>query len=249
MRTSILSIVILSEGLVAGIGAAPTFVTNLATQLVTTAAKGVGATNNQRILVDPDIQDTVDSWAKGAAATNGLVCAISVDSAYWKGSPKFYVNVINTTTNWIRGYLRLPFEAFADIALLDSGGKPLPKTEAGKRVGSWTDRQIEDWFNELRRKRSSLAVKSHSLTDVVFPLLSTQVSAGINLREMFLLKQAGEYTLHLRMRVAQTKLNAAGKIVLEIMWLPDVVAKVQVRPEDIPPESVLPAGRTNSPAK
>ena len=63
---------------------------------------------------DAGLQAEIDSWPKGAE-TNGIFCAISFAPSSWKGSPVFYVNLVNATTNLIRGFLRIPFEGHANI--------------------------------------------------------------------------------------------------------------------------------------
>jgi hypothetical protein len=227
MRTIILSIIISLGSLVIGITAGQS-ATNTIVEPITKR--------------DPDLQKMIDTWAKGAE-TNGIVCAIDFAPSSRKGSPIFYVNLINETTNFIRGLLRIPFDGHANIELLDPKGKPAPKTDAGKKVGAWTDQQIKDWF-ENHREKPFAEKKPKGIADILFPLWPATISNGINLAQMFQLKQAGDYTLHFQMRVAQTKLNTSGEIELNIFWLPEVIAKVQVRPEDIPPENV----QTNSPA-
>ena len=214
-----------------------------ADQIVTDAFFG------PRVIVRPEMQDTVDSWFKGKA-TNGLVCAVNFDRPYGnKKSPLFNVAVINATTNFIHAFLKVPLEASANIELLDPKGKPVAKTEAGKQINPWSDQQITDWFNDLLEKRSHFQAKSGSITGTFFPLLDFQVRGEVSLPHLFQLKQAGEYTLHLKMKVAFTRLNTAGKIEMNIFWLPEVVAKVQIRPEDIPLENRPATSQTNSPAK
>src|SRR5665213_494799 len=84
-----------------------------------------------------DMQGVYNSWDKGAP-TNGIVCAISFAPSSWNGAPAFYVNLINTTTNYIRGILVIPLQNRAKIELLDSNGKAVSKTDEGKRFSVWT---------------------------------------------------------------------------------------------------------------
>jgi len=217
------------------------FASNTVTQLHVTNT-GVSL-NSGRILVDPDMQAIVDSWAKGTV-TNGLACGVAFarPSGIMDPLPVFYVNVINTTTNFIIGYLNLPFEALVSIGLFDSDGKPVAKTTAGQRVGTWTQQQIEDWFNKSHQNRSQSMTKSGSITSTLFPLSPSVMSIGISVSNMFQLKKAGEYTLHLRMRFTQVKEDVSGRFSFQSTWLPEVVAKVQIKPGDILPDS-----KTNSP--
>ena len=228
------------------------FISLLALSSLIARADALTATNydaalyGPRAIVDTNIQDMIDSWFKGAA-TNNLVCVVAFDRPYGKkDAPFFYVNVINTTTNFIHGFLETPFEASADIELVDSKGSFIPKTDNGKIFNAWSDQQIKDWFDNIRRERSKLRVKSGSITDILFPLLYKQVTGEISLPRMFQLKEAGEYQLHMHMEVALTQLNAAKQIELVIFWLPEVVAKVQIRPEDIPLPDMRSNAKTNS---
>jgi hypothetical protein len=233
MRAIILSTIIFWGCLSAGITPGEELATNAA----------VGATTITKR--DPSLQKMIDSWAKGAE-TNGIVCGISFTPSFGKRSSVFYVNLINTTTNFIRGLLRIPIDGRANIDLLDSEGKPVPKTDAGIKVGVWTDQQIKDWFENNREKPWPFGHKeSKGIADILFPLWPVQIGAGISLPQLFQIKQAGEYTLHFQMRVAQTRVDTSGKIELNIFWLPEVVTKVQVSHEDITPPNLLLNSQTN----
>lgn len=226
------------------------------------ATKGVAqsATNNNVVIssnmsaIGADMQSVYNSWDKGAP-TNGIVCAISFAPALEKRTPIFYVNLINTTTNYIRGLLVIPIQNRANLELLDSEGKTVQKTDAGKEFGVWSDQQMKDWFEDNREKPPLFPWSRKSVRDtkgiavMLFPLLDAQVSYGIGLLQLFQLKKAGEYTLRFQMRVAQTKIDPSGKIELNIFWLPEVIAKVQIRPEDVPPLDLPPKVQTNSPTK
>jgi hypothetical protein len=191
-----------------------------------------------RAIVDPDMQGTVDSWFKGAK-TNNIVCAVSFAPIFEKGSPVFYVNLVNTTTNYIRGLLVIPIQNRANIELLDAGGKSIPKTEAGKKFNVWNDQQIRDWFEDNRERPPQFPWSRKSerdtkgIADILFPLWPNTISYGISLPQLFQIEKAGEYELHFQMRMAQTKVNTSGKVELNIFWLPEVVAKIQIKPEDI----------------
>ena len=221
-------------------------------QSTNTAVEAAKTTTNENSIVswhNADYQKMIDSWAKGGE-TNGMLCAVSFARPYGnKEGTLFYVYVINATTNYIYGFIHIPFEAFANIALYDSQGKPVAKTDAGKKVGSWTEQKIEEWVNEIRQKRNHAPTISGSLTDVLWPSLDHIMSKDISVSHMFQLKQSGEYTLHLQMRFVQNKPTASGEFHLQITWLPEVVAKVQILPQDIPLPDLPPSIQTNSPAK
>ena len=211
------------------------FVTNadgqsMVTNGTGTMANSVVGTNRpiSRLYDDPDLQKMIDSMDKGAE-TNGLVCAIYVSrpSGAKDLLPTICVNVINTTTSWVHGGLNLPREVLFKIKMYDSHGVEVKRTKEGERFEDWSQGQIEEWFREqvrLRRKGRWIDVA---------PLNYAQVGGRISLPELFQLEEAGEYTLHLRMPLIQVQKKASGKFIYKTTWLPEVVAKVQILPEDI----------------
>jgi hypothetical protein len=196
---------------------------------------------------DPDLQNAINSWAKGAE-TNGIVCGISFAPYTEKESPIFYVNLINQTTNFVRGLLRMPLEAYAHFDLLDAGGKSVPKTETGAKVGTWTDQQVIHWCERLLKSaKGKKQPKGYS--DILFPLLPETVSSGISIPRMFQLKQPGDYTLHFRMCVVQAEVAPSREIDLKMFWMPEAVADVPIRPADIGLSDSPSHSETNSPAR
>jgi hypothetical protein len=202
-----------------------------------------------RVIVDANMQDTVDTWFKGAS-TNGIVCAIGFAHSYRKGAPVFEVNIINATTNFIRGFLRFPFEKSVNLKLLDSGRLPVPKTEKGEKIKVGTDQELEEWFEENRQKpgddpERKVTRNSKGIVDILFPLMSHQISSEISLPQLFKLKRAGEYELHLQMRAALVRVDSADKITLTMFSFPEVVAKVQIPEQNTAPTE----DNTNLPPK
>jgi hypothetical protein len=202
------------------------------------------ATYGPRVIVQSEMQNMIDSWFKGAE-TNGMVCAISFAPSFEKESPVFYVNFINTTTNFARGFLQIPIQNRASIKLFDSHGSIVAKTKEGEKFGIWTDSQMQDWFDSNREKPAPpgyTGSKSErdrkGISIFLFPSEYTQVTDGLSLPQLFQIKTTGEYTFHFQMKVAQTKVDEAKNITLNLFWLPEVIAKVQIRPENI--------GQTNS---
>jgi hypothetical protein len=51
------------------------------------------------------------------------------------------------------------------------------------------------------------------------------------------------------MQLVDGKWDASKNLHLQPTWLPEVVAKVQIRPEDNPQPKTLPSVQTNAPAK
>jgi hypothetical protein len=192
------------------------------------------AWHGPRVIVNPDMQDVVDSWFKGAA-TNGLVCAVEWYRPIGGKDPlpMFIVDIINSTTNIILNGLNFPSEALLKIELFDARGEPVPKKAAGQQFGKWTEKELDDWNDETRRTRS---------LGRFLPLIgleAIQVSGGLSVPKLFQIRKPGEYTLHLRMRFIQSKVGTAGKVYLQTTWLPEVVSPVEIFPQDL--ASMIPA--------
>jgi hypothetical protein len=192
-----------------------------------------------RVIVDTNIQDTVDSWFKGSQ-TNGLVCAMAFDPPSWSGSPEFNVNIINGTTNFIRGFVRLPFDDSANIDLFDSNTNPVPKTQFGEKVNACSDQKAKELFQEYLKASSPSSYidgkptrNTNGAVDVLFPLLAEQISNETSLPKLFKLKHPGEYELHLQMRAAFVHVDSSGKVKFDMFWFPEVVAKVQVVEKEV----------------
>lgn len=199
-------------------------------------------TNSHGYRVDGDIQSMMDSWPKGAE-TNGIACALQISrNIYTKGSPFCSVNIINTTTNNVLGYLHLSIEEISNIELFDPQGKPVIKTTVGKQFYFRTDEQIKDILAKINpmtlRRKGSL---------VIHGLLYAQISNNFSIPEAFQLRQPGEYTFHVSVRLVKNEQDASGRFLTTL--LPEVVTKVQIRPDDIPLENPSANNQTNSPAK
>jgi len=185
-------------------------------------------------------QNMIDFWAKGME-TNGLVCAVT---PYRANMPThLLVYVINNSTNGLWGGLRLPPEKLFSIELFNAQGQPVEKTDAGKKFGlPVTDTYLNDWFKTHVNQRGSGLFGLKGLEE--------QEIQDLSIPQVFQLHQSGEYTLHLRIRLIQYRTDAYGKPYFPVnIWLPEVVANVQIQPEDIPSLNLPPNTQTNSPAK
>jgi hypothetical protein len=196
--------------------------------------------------------------------TNSPVCAISIDysSGQEKPLPVCYVRLINNSTDNRVSGLQLPPEMLFTIDLFDAKGQQVEKSEFGKKYGKpLSQQEINDWFRLTRKGRGGWSgwfwIPGHSEV------------GNISIPQTFKLTQAGEYTLHLRMRLIQTSMvdpsgairrksvydgqyfrpDKSGQISFQITWLSEVTAKVQIRPEDIQPTDLLQNVQTNSPSK
>ena len=173
--------------------------------------------------------------------TNGLGC--NIDLTTFKPEPRqcvpwFLVYIYNESTNNFH-FVKLPMEALFKIELLDLAGNPVERTIAGKKYENWwTDKDIYGWIhNEVAKGNSRWLFFS------LWPSDSKQYGK-FSIQELFMVKQAGEYALHFQMRLVRNIQDSSG-VNQSTILLPDVVAKVQIQPEDIPPENLSATGKTN----
>jgi hypothetical protein len=144
-----------------------------------------------------------------------------------------HYNNYKTNCDW---FLDMPRENLFGIELFDSPGNSVTKNERGLQFGlPLTSEEITEWRN---RTMNPTNFPQHEFV-MICPGESLPIGF-FGIPEMFLVKQPGEYTLHVRTRLIQGT---------QFTWLPEATAKVQIRPEDIAPKSSLPNTQTNSLAK
>jgi hypothetical protein len=183
-----------------------------------------------------EIWEQIDSWPKGDM-TNGIFCAVQMFS-----KTACCAFIANTTTNTVAGYLHLPFEAISEIELFDPQGRPVAKTAADRQISYWTQEQIKDLLKQVNP--TTMSRKGYF---GIHALFYAQISNEFSISQAFQVKQPGEYTFHLSVRLVKNEQDKVGNFLTTL--LPEVVAKVQIRPEDIPPENLPPNVQTNSPTK
>jgi hypothetical protein len=185
-------------------------------------------------------------FLKREVKTNDLSCVLqftSRDGLTSMHPPVCWVTVLNHTTNNIRGVVG-PAPCLFAIELFDSNGKLVEKTSIGKKFGTpLSQEEIKSWWPVQRGVSYRLPIFTSGPNP---PLPGIQVGT-FSVSDAFQVKEAGEYTLHLRMRFIQTKVDISGHAYFPIIWLPEVTTKVQIQPGDIPSEKLLPIGQTNYP--
>lgn len=144
----------------------------------------------------------------------------------------------NRTTNAVL-FLQMPPTNLFSIELLDSHGKPVGKTREGKMYGlSLTQKYIANWRNKQNLRPAGMWYLI-SPNDT-----NAHCTVGFfSLRSAFRIEQPGEYTLHLRLRLIEARSDSSGQLYFPMVWLPEVTAKVQIRPEDIPKTNPVPSGQ------
>ena len=195
-----------------------------------------------------------------------VFCVISINQSSGKDAgppPVCIVKLVNQTTAFRVWGVRLPPEELFAIDLVDTNGQMLDKTEIGKKYGqSLTQKEVNDRFLPLRIAHGSMSAGFWAEPGAA-------IEVGIlSIPKNFKLTHVGEYTLHLRMRLIQTCVSdLSGTVrtnildgdffgpsrtsptVFQSVWLPEVVGKVLIRPEDIPLPNLSPNAKKNSPAK
>jgi hypothetical protein len=199
--------------------------------------------------------------------TNGWECLVNIlnqpfecDSnakppTFWP-APVCFVSVYNHSTSFV-GCLRMPATNLCRIALIDKEGHQVKKTAFGMMYGlPLSQKQIEDWrlHSSDRRDLSRFG----SVQSIFLKLIPNGIPkfVGVNtevcrfsIKDAFEIKKAGEYELHLQLRLVQVGKDDSGKIYYPVTWLPEVVTKVQIRPEDIAVENLSSTKQTNSVVK
>jgi hypothetical protein len=192
---------------------------------------------------DQFTQDLIKTWIKGAE-TNGICCAISFDRPSESGASRLvcYVHLVNGSTSFLYGGLSASPDMLFEVELFDSKDNSIAKTHIGEKYGqSVTQQQLIDWYKTN--------VNRHGAgTFLVPPFLTGDINQFI-VTQVFQIQKAGEYTLHLRMRLIQRQQDSSEKLNFSIIWLPEVVAQIEIRPEDIPPPDLQSNIQTNSAAK
>jgi len=151
--------------------------------------------------------------------------------------PGCVVSVINTSTNaypshidlikMINCYWNAYSTNYLRIELLDSKGDPIKKTAIGKQYTASSDsRQLKELYDKLDRR---LRVRGFVWIDPS----SSITFARFNIPELFELKEPGEYTLRVQMRLIQN-IRSPQNAEFKTTWLPEVTAKIQIRSGDSP---------------
>ena len=183
--------------------------------------------------------------------TNGIECLIDVSSrvptrggeAFLK-PPVCWVSIFNHSTDYL-GCLNMVATNFCRIALLDKRGYQVQKTKLGERYGeALSQEQIATWRHNWNNPHRRMLIRLLPNGIAKFADAPTEI-CFFGVKDAFEIKVAGEYELHLQMRLIQVGKDGSGKLYYPITWLPEVVAKIQIRPEEI----LSATNYTNPPAK
>jgi hypothetical protein len=191
-------------------------------------------TNQQIQTNDSSYRAAVDNfhnsnWFFYGASTNGLACSLWISSRdllqNGQHPPVCLVCITNETTNGIWVPL-MPATNLFSIELFDPKGQPVQKTSFGKMFElPLTQKRISDWYNDKHWQ-----IIRHGRASFVDSLEKAQIRS-FSIPEAFEIKEAGEYALHVQMRLIGNGPDSSGQF--PITWLPEVTAKVQIRTGDI----------------
>lgn len=185
---------------------------------------------------------------EGGISTNGLFCRLEIGSGP-DGSnrklPLCRVWVANTSINsFLKCWKACPTN-YLSIELFDSGGKPVEKSAAGRHYGASPNvKQLM----ELRKTLTSAKLSGRGGPRTIYvqipPSSPGWEFASFSIAELFELKQAGEYSMRVQMRL----IREPSKDQFTFTPLPEVIAKIQIRAADIVGRHA-PLGQTNSPSE
>jgi hypothetical protein len=171
------------------------------------------------------------STYQGKADTNGMTLSFSMNNSNInscgislsnQSKSKFYCWCYpnHYPSTWLK------------VELVDSTGQPVEKTKIGKQYGQPFDMvQLHEMVKERYRQWTLGRFRGTGFEPIVasegwLPL------TDFNLPDLFELKQAGEYTLHVQLPLLQKIGADAANPELKIVWLPEVIAKIQIRTAD-----------------
>lgn len=191
----------------------------------TTPASGASVTNKSAWRIDGE------ETHRGDVGTNGLKCVLWMSDRPWymgQQPPACKVCVITTTTNhfdWCwKGYLGYTTN-YLEIELMDFSGKPVQRTALGSNYTHFpsqpqVDASFTDYLKGNRRMRHFTSLRFE-------PDLPLHQFTSFSIPELFQIKEAGEYTLRVHIRLLQ-KPNGRGPG-WTITPVPEVVIKIQIR--------------------
>jgi hypothetical protein len=129
--------------------------------------------------------------------------------------------------------LRLPAAQLCRIALIDARGEQVKKTSLGMTFGLPLSQEQIDWSrHHWSNSHQSIFLKVTPNGVPESADVPTEI-CNFSVKDAFDIEEAGEYELHLQMRLVQIGTDSSGKFHYPVTWLPEVVAKIQIQPEDI----------------
>ena len=193
----------------------------------------------------PHLLEQAQYGRQSTRITNGVGCILRISYTQpfrQNAQPPFCMPVVvNETTNIRLDFMTLPLEGTCEMKLLDATGAKVKKSEVGHKYVFWTRAQIDKWYSENFSREMTIFPVAYLL-----PGCSQEFHPGFCIPQAFALKEPGEYTLCVRLKLLQNRVrDAAGAFVYRFIDPPEAVAKVTIRAEDIQPTAPPPSVETN----
>jgi hypothetical protein len=119
--------------------------------------------------------------------------------------------------------LNMPETNLIRIALLDDKGREIERTQFGKAFGgALSQNAIDFWFNHWTNTRESRYMR---FLGTSLNKDSPEELCIVSLKDIFQIKEAGDYVVHVQVRVIQSARDSSGKLHYLLGWLPEVTAR------------------------
>jgi len=170
---------------------------------------------------------------EGPSATNSIFSELKIQNG--DRGPSVAIFVGNKSTNVFRDCWCLYKVSYLKIELTDSKGLPIGKTMLGNEIGGVVSPQE---FKSIVSNRFSMWLSGKSRTDGFRPLISNQAQQygfSFAIVDLFEIKKTDEYTLRIQIPFIQ---RVDEKFKTMWLWLPEIVAKIQIRSDSVSPNNV-----------
>jgi hypothetical protein len=166
---------------------------------------------------------------RGPFDSNGLAAVLWITShSYHDRKPALSctISLINESTNHFFWCWKGAETNFLKIDLLNSDGMPVEKTAKGLQYGEFlTQQQLETFFKSVRKP-----VHLQGYVFVSARELGGYQLASFRVPELFKLTEPGEYTLRVRIRLAQRDEKTSK--MRRLISPPEVTARFQIRSKE-----------------
>ena len=151
--------------------------------------------------------------------TNSFECHIQVsDQVPTSGNkamlapPVCWIYTYNFTTNYI-ACLRVPIQTICQVALLDKDGKQVQKTHSGEKFGrAFSEDEVRHWFKNWNNSHESMFISIIPNGSPPYGTPPYDIPTEIGffaLKDIFDLKENGEYELHVQLILTQAGKDSA----------------------------------------
>lgn len=178
------------------------------------------------------------------SSTNPIGLSSNLRVENYQGNLQCTIDINNKATNTLLKCWNIYQVNLLKVDLLDSGGKPVKKTELGMQCGKILGQQ--EWEVMAQKRRIEWS-SGRARTSGFGPLVAAkdhQYGTRFYISDLFILERAGQYTLHVQMPLIYLDGNK-----FKTSWLPEVTSKIQLRSGVIFQTNPPATSQTNSPSK